>query len=86
MVSRRPATVAISFLAVLLGTVTIASIISHHAASVLVQKWTQADQGSFERLMWKQNIRRHSLQMLATSPKPLGTFSDDCGSGGRSIF
>lgn len=88
MVPRRlggsSATLTISLSAAVLGTIAVASLLTHRAASVLVQSWAETDEASVARLLWKQSARRQlQMQMLAVSPKPLGTYTDDCGSGGR---
>ena len=68
-------TLAISLIAAVLGTIAVSSLLSKRVASVLVQSWTEADEASVERLV---RASPRQLQMLAVSPKPLGTFSDDC--------
>ncbi len=78
------APVVIFLFAAILGTIAVASLLSRHAASVLVESWREADEASVERLLWRQQ-RNRQMQMLSSSPKPLGTYTDDCGSGGRLV-
>eukprot|EP00291_Cryptomonas_curvata_P012641 CAMPEP_0172186300 /NCGR_PEP_ID=MMETSP1050-20130122/20676_1 /TAXON_ID=233186 /ORGANISM="Cryptomonas curvata, Strain CCAP979/52" /LENGTH=139 /DNA_ID=CAMNT_0012860437 /DNA_START=6 /DNA_END=422 /DNA_ORIENTATION=- len=75
------APVVIFLCAAILGTIAVSSLLSRHAASVLVESWRDADEASVERLLWRQQ-RGRQMQMLSSSPKPLGSYSDDCGSGG----